>query len=132
MSMTDPIADLLTRIRNALIVRHEKVDLPSSKVKVAIVRILKEEGYIKNFKVIKDNKQGVLRIFLKYTDENQPVIKGLQRISKPSRRIYVGHDEIAPTLSGLGVGIISTSKGIMADHEAKGQRVGGEVICSVW
>lgn len=132
MSMTDPIADLLTRMRNALIAKHDRVDIPSSRVKVAIVRILKEEGYVKNFKVLKDNKQGVLRIFLKYTEENKPVIKGLKRVSKPSRRVYVGRDEIPKTLSGLGVGIVSTSRGIMSDREARRQNVGGEMMCSVW
>ena len=132
MCMTDPIADLLTRIRNALTARHERVDLPSSKVKVNIARILKDEGYIKNFKVIKDNKQGVLRIFLKYNDENKSVIKGLKRISRPSRRVYVGADDIPPVLSGLGVGIISTSKGLLPDREARRLNVGGEMICSVW
>jgi small subunit ribosomal protein S8 len=108
------------------------VDIPSSKVKVAIARILKEEGYIKNFKVIKDNKQGVLRVLLKYNDQNQPIIQGLERVSRPSRRTYVKADEIPPTLSGLGVGIISTSKGIISDREARRQRVGGEMVCSVW
>ncbi|MFH1136297.1 MAG: 30S ribosomal protein S8 [Pseudomonadota bacterium] len=132
MCMTDPIADLLTRIRNSLTARHERVDMPSSKVKVNISRILKDEGYIKNFKVIKDNKQGVLRIFLKYNDQNKSVIKGLERVSRPSRRIYVGADEIPPVLSGLGVGIISTSKGIISDREARRLNVGGEMICSVW
>jgi small subunit ribosomal protein S8 len=132
MSMTDPIADLLTRVRNALTARHERVDIPSSKVKVSIARIMKEEGFIKNFKILKDNKQGVLRIFLKYNDENKPVIKGLKRVSKPSRRVYVGASDIPPVLSGLGVGIISTSKGIMSDREARRQKVGGEMMCSIW
>ena len=132
MSMTDPVADFLTRIRNALTARHERVDMPSSKVKVAIARILKEEGYIKNFKVIKDNKQGILRVFLKYNDENKPVIKGLKRVSRPGRRLYMGSTELPPVLSGLGVGIISTSKGIITDREARRQNVGGEMMCSVW
>ena len=132
MSMTDPIADLLTRVRNALTARHERVDIPSSKVKVSIARILKEEGFIKNFKVLRDNKQGVLRIFLKYNDENKPVIKGLKRVSKPSRRVYVGASDIPLVLSGLGVGVISTSKGIMSDREARRQKVGGEMMCSIW
>lgn len=132
MSMTDPIADFLTRIRNALTAHHERVDIPSSKVKVALARILKEEGYIKNFKIIKDNKQGVLRVFLKYTEHNKPVIQGLKRVSRPGRRMYVGKDDIPPTLSGLGVGIVSTSKGIMSDREARRQNVGGEMMCSIW
>ena len=132
MSMTDPVADFLTRIRNALTARHERLDMPSSKVKVALARILKEEGYIKNFKVIKDNKQGVLRIFLKYNDENKPVIKGLKRVSRPGRRLYMGAKDLPPVLSGLGVGIISTSRGIVTDREARRQNVGGEMMCSVW
>ncbi|MBF0528968.1 MAG: 30S ribosomal protein S8 [Deltaproteobacteria bacterium] len=132
MSMTDPIADMLTRIRNAMMIRHDRVDVPASKLKLSIVRILKDEGYIKNFKVIKDNKQGVLRILLKYTDDNKPVIKGLKRVSRCSTRVYLGTDDIKPVLSGLGVGIISTSKGVMTDREAKRQNVGGEMICSVW
>ena len=130
MCMTDPIADMLTRVRNALTARHDRVDIPSSKVKVSIARILKEEGYVKNFKTLKDDKQGILRIFLKYSENNQPVIKGLQRVSKPSRRLYVGKDEIPPVLSGLGTGIISTSKGIISDREARRQNLGGEVMCS--
>jgi small subunit ribosomal protein S8 len=130
--MTDPIADMLTRIRNALTARHERVDIPMSKMKVSLARILKEEGFVKNFKVIKDNKQGVLRVFLKYNEQNKPVIKGLRRISKPSRRMYVGSREIPPILSGLGVGIVSTSKGIMTDKEARRQNVGGEIMCAVW
>jgi small subunit ribosomal protein S8 len=130
--MTDPVADFLTRIRNALTARHERVDMPSSKVKVAIARILKEEGYIKNLKVIKDNKQGVLRVFLKYNDENKPVIKGLKRVSRPGRRLYMGATELPPVLSGLGVGIVSTSKGIITDREARRQNVGGEMMCSIW
>lgn len=132
MSMTDPIADLLTRIRNALVARHDRVDVPASKIKVSIVRILKEEGYIKNFKVIKDNKQGILRVFLKYTDDNKPVIQGIRRVSKPSRRIYVGSGDVPPVLSGLGIGIITTSKGVLSDKEARRQNIGGEFVCSVW
>jgi len=132
MSMTDPIADMLTRIRNALIARHERVDIPSSKVKVSIARILKEEGFIKNYKVLKDNKQGRLRIFLKYNEDSKPVIAGLKRISRPSRRVYMGKDDIPPVLSGLGIGIISTSRGIVSDREARRLQIGGEMMCSVW
>lgn len=132
MSMTDPIADLLTRLRNAMLARHDRMDVPASKLKLSIVRILKDEGYIKNFKVIKDNKQGVLRILLKYTDDNKPVIQGLKRVSRSSARVYVGTEDIPPVLSGLGVGIVSTSKGVMTDREARRQHVGGELICSVW
>lgn len=132
MSMTDPIADMLTRIRNALNARHDRADIPASKIKIAIARILKEEGYIKNFKVLKDNKQGVLRVFLKYTEENEPVIKGIKRVSKPSRRLYAGSQDFPPVLSGLGIGIVTTSRGVMTDKEARRQNVGGEFVCSVW
>ena len=132
MTMTDPIADMLTRIRNGIMAKLERVDIPSSKLKVNIARILKEEGFIRNYKVYKDNKQGILRVFLKYNEDNAPVIKGLKRVSKPSRRVYVGSDEIPPVLSGLGVGILSTSKGIMSDREARRQGVGGEMMCAVW
>lgn len=132
MSMTDPIADLLTRIRNALIARHDRVDVPASKIKVAIVRILKDEGFIKNFKVSKDNKQGMIRVFLKYSDRNTPVINGLERISKPGRRVYQKSTDILPVLSGLGVAIVSTSSGVMTDKEARRQNIGGEMICQIW
>jgi len=132
MSMTDPIADLLTRVRNALIARHDRVDVPASKIKVAIVRIMKDEGFIKNFKVSKDNKQGMIRIFLKYSDRNSPVINGLERVSKPGRRVYQKSAEIVPVLSGLGVAIVSTSAGVMTDKEARRQNVGGEMICQIW
>lgn len=132
MSMTDPIADLLTRIRNALIARHDRVDVPASKIKVAIVRILKDEGFIKNFKVSKDNKQGMIRVFLKYSDRNTPVINGLERISKPGRRVYQKSADILPVLSGLGVAIVSTSSGVMTDKEARRQSIGGEMICQIW
>jgi len=132
MSMTDPIADLLTRIRNALIARHDRVDVPASKIKVAIVRILKDEGFIKNFKVSKDNKQGMIRVFLKYSDRNTPVINGLERISKPGRRVYQKSADILPVLSGLGVAIVSTSTGVMTDKEARRQNIGGEMICQIW
>jgi len=132
MSMTDPIADLLTRIRNALIARHDRVDVPASKIKVAIVRILKDEGFIKNFKVSKDSKQGMIRVFLKYSDRNTPVINGLERISKPGRRVYQKSTDILPVLSGLGVAIVSTSAGVMTDKEARRQNIGGEMICQIW
>lgn len=132
MSMTDPIADLLTRIRNALIARHDRVDVPASKIKVAIVRILKDEGFIKNFKVSKDNKQGMIRVFLKYSDRNTPVINGLERVSKPGRRVYQKSADILPVLSGLGVAIVSTSAGVMTDKEARRQNIGGEMICQIW
>ncbi len=132
MSMTDPIADLLTRIRNAITAHHDRVDVPASKIKVAIVRILKDEGFIKNFKVSKDNKQGMIRIFLKYSERNVPVINGLKRISRPGRRVYEGADDITPVLSGLGMAIVTTSAGVMTDKEARRQNVGGEMLCQIW
>jgi small subunit ribosomal protein S8 len=132
MTMTDPIADLLTRVRNALQARHDRVDIPASRLKVAIVRILKDEGFIKNFKVSRDNRQGIIRIFLKYTEANSPVIKGLERVSKPGRRVYRKSAEILPVLSGLGILIVSTSRGVMTDKEARRHNLGGESICQIW
>ncbi|MBW1709291.1 MAG: 30S ribosomal protein S8 [Deltaproteobacteria bacterium] len=132
MMMTDPISDMLTRIRNGLMARQERVDIPASKIKVSIARILKEEGYIRNYKVFKDNKQGILRVLLKYNSNNEPVIKGLKRESKPSRRHYVRQDKIPRILSGLGVSVLSTSKGVLTGREARQQNVGGELIFSVW
>jgi small subunit ribosomal protein S8 len=132
MTMTDPIADLLTRIRNALTARHDRVEVPASRLKVAIVRILKDEGFIKNFKVSRDNKQGQIKIFLKYTERNSPVINGLERVSKPGRRVYQKSQDIKPVLSGLGVLIVSTSRGVMTDREARRNNLGGETICQIW
>jgi small subunit ribosomal protein S8 len=130
--MTDPIADLLTRVRNAIGARHDRVDIPASRLKVAIVRILKDEGFIKNFKVSRDSQQGVIRVFLKYTERSTPVIKGLARVSRPGRRVYQKASEIQPVLSGLGVLIVSTSRGVMTDKEARRHNLGGESICQIW
>lgn len=132
MSMTDVVADMLTRIRNASRARHEKVDIPSSTLKAEIARILKEEGYIKNVKTINDGKQGVLRVFLKYGADNEGVVSGIERVSKPGRRTYVGKDEIPRVLSGFGISIVSTSKGVMTDKAAREANVGGELLCKVW
>ncbi|MDR2141203.1 MAG: 30S ribosomal protein S8 [Deltaproteobacteria bacterium] len=132
MSMTDPIADLLTRVRNALIARHDRVDIPASRLKVAIVRIMKDEGFIKNFKISRDNKQGLIRILLKYNERNAPVINGLERVSRPGRRLYLKSAEIKPVLSGLGVMIVSTSRGVMTDKEARRHNLGGESLCQIW
>ncbi|MDR1607759.1 MAG: 30S ribosomal protein S8 [Deltaproteobacteria bacterium] len=132
MSMTDPIADLLTRVRNALTARHDRVDIPASRLKVAIVRIMKDEGFIKNFKISRDNKQGLIRILLKYNDRNSPVINGLERVSRPGRRLYLKSAEIKPVLSGLGVMILSTSRGVMTDKEARRHNLGGESLCQIW
>jgi len=130
--MSDPIADMLTRIRNATMVRHKQVVMPSSKLKVAIARILKEEGFIQNYQVTKDQPQPMLRIILKYDAQRRPVITGLQRVSKPGRRIYVKRQQIPRVLSGMGIAILSTSQGVMADHKARRLGLGGEVLCYVW
>jgi|SRR5699024_3099483 len=132
MVMTDPIADMLTRIDNANAVKHEKLELPASKLKQEIADILKREGYVKDFEYIEDNKQGMLRIFLKYGANEEHVITGLKRISKPGRRVYAKADEVPRVLNGLGVAIVSTSKGVLSDKEARSQSVGGEVLAYVW
>lgn len=132
MTMTDPIADMLARIRNALMARHKEVKIPGSKMKVAIARILKDEGYIEDFKITKDEPQPMIVITLKYDETGKPVITGLKRISKPGRRIYVGRKEIPRVLSGMGIAILSTPKGVITDKQARRLRVGGEVICYVW
>lgn len=132
MVMTDPIADMLTRIRNSNNAKHETVDIPSSNMKKAIANILLEEGYIKGFDVIDDGKQGIIRIQLKYSDNNERVISGIKRISKPGLRVYARHDEIPKVLGGLGIAILSTSKGIITDKNARKEGVGGEVVCYVW
>jgi small subunit ribosomal protein S8 len=132
MGMTDPVADMLTRVRNASGAKFAKVDIPSSKLKVQIARIFKDEGYIKNFKVIKDNRQGILRIYLRYDEKNRGVIQKLVRVSRPSRRVYSGNDAIPKILNGLGISILSTSKGVLTDREARKQGVGGEIMCSLW
>lgn len=130
--MTDPIADMLTRIRNANVVRHEKLELPSSKLKAEIADILKREGYVRDYEVIEDNKQGVLRIFLKYGANDERVITGLKRISKPGLRVYAKADEVPRVLNGLGTAIVSTSKGVLSDKEARAQAVGGEILAYIW
>ncbi len=132
MSMSDPIADMLTRIRNAIMVSFEKVDIPCSGEKINIARILKSEGFINNFKVMADGKQGIMRVFLRYDDKGEGVIIGLKRISKPSCRVYAKSDKIPPVLNGYGINILSTSKGVMTDRQAKKLGVGGEILCSVW
>lgn len=132
MSMTDPVADMLTRIRNANKARHEKVDIPASTLKAEVARILKEEGYIKNVKMVTDGKQGVIRIFLKYSAANESVITGIDRVSTPGRRIYAGMEKIPKVLNGLGIAIVSTSKGLMTDKAARAANVGGELLCKVW
>ncbi len=132
MTITDPIAEMLTRIRNANQAKKDRVDIPSSKMKQEIARVLKEEGYIKNFSVISDRRQGILRIYLKYTSKKERVISGIKRISKPSLKQYVKVSEVPRVLGGLGIAILSTPQGIMTDREARKRRIGGEVICHVW
>ena len=132
MTMTDPIADMLTRIRNANTVKHETVDVPASNIKKEIARILLEEGFVRGYDVIEDGKQGIIRIQLKYGQAGERVISGLKRISKPGMRVYAAKDEVPKVLNGLGISIISTSKGILTDKQARKENVGGEVICYVW
>lgn len=132
MQITDTVADLLTRIRNASKSRHATVDIPASKVKKAIVQILCDEGYIEKFTEIADNKQGILRVFLKYNENKKPVITGLKRVSKPGLRIYKNVEDMPRVMKGLGVAIISTSKGIMTDRRARRENVGGEVMAFIW
>jgi len=129
---SDPIAELLTRIRNASRAEHEKVDIPASKLKVKISDLLKEEGFIKNYRLIEDDKQGVLRVYLKYGAGNEKMISGLVRVSRPGRRVYVGKDKIPSILGGMGVAILSTSRGVMTDRQSRKQQLGGEVLAYVW
>jgi small subunit ribosomal protein S8 len=129
---SDPVADMLTRIRNASRAEHEKVDIPSSKLKVRLAELLKDEGFIKNFRVLEDKKQGVLRVYLKYGQGNEKVITGLVRVSTPGRRVYVGHDKIPSILGGMGVALLSTPRGVVTDREARKQKTGGEVLAYVW
>ncbi|MDX1777091.1 MAG: 30S ribosomal protein S8 [Desulfobulbales bacterium] len=132
MSMSDPLADMLTRIRNAGMVRYETVDVPMSNLKIGVAKVLRDEGYIKDYEIIEDNKQGTLRVELKYGPQDELVINGLRRVSKPGLRKYVKADDIPKVLSGLGISILSTSKGIMTDREARRLRVGGEILCEAW
>ena len=132
MVMTDPIADFLTRIRNANMVMHEKVEIPASKTKIALAEILKNEGFIKDYEQVEDGKQGIIRVYLKYGPNREKVISGLKRISKPGLKVYCKKDEIPKVLGGLGIAIISTSKGIVTDKEARKLGLGGEVIWYVW
>ena len=132
MQITDPVADMLTRIRNAGSAKHETVDIPASKMKKAIAEILLEEGYIKNFQIVDDGTQGIIRVTLKYNAGREKAITGLRRVSKPGLRVYAGADELPRVLKGLGIAIISTSKGIMTDKKARQAHVGGEVLAFVW
>ena len=132
MSMTDPVADLLTRIRNASRERHEKVEVPASRLKANIVRVLKEEGFIKNFRLHREEGHPMIKIYLKYAEGGSPVIQGVTRVSRPGLRRYSGYEGFPRPLSGAGVAIVSTSKGVMTGSKAKVQKVGGEVLCEVW
>ena len=130
--ITDPIADMLTRIRNAVRARHPRVDLPASKLKVEIARILKEEGYLSTYKVVDENKRMMLRVFFRYTSDKRSVLTGLKRVSRPGCRRYVGKNEIRAVVGGMGISILSTPRGIMTGHAARKEGVGGELLCEVW
>mgnify|MGYP004608498611 FL=1 len=132
MQITDAIADLLTRIRNAYSAKHESVEVPSSNMKKDIVQVLFDEGYIKKFMVLDDGKQGIIKIFLKYTEDKKPVITGIKRVSKPGLRIYSSVEDMPKVIKGLGIAIVSTSKGVMTDRRARKENVGGEVLAFVW
>ena len=132
MALTDPIADMLTRVRNAGKAKFNSVDIPGSKMKIELARVMKEQGYVRNYKFIKDGKQGILRIYLKYMDDHSHVIQEINRVSKPSRRVYVGAGDVKSFFSGLGIAVLSTSKGILTDKQARKEHVGGEVICNIF
>ncbi|MBU2488966.1 MAG: 30S ribosomal protein S8 [Proteobacteria bacterium] len=132
MGMTDPMADMLTRIRNGVKARFERVDIPASNVKVELARVLKNEGYIKDYKLIKDGKQGILQVSLKYGPSYAPVILGIRRMSRPGRRVYLKRKDIRPIYNGLGTAILTTSRGLMSDREARKNNLGGEYLCMVW
>jgi len=132
MSMTDPISDLLARIRNATMVRHDRTDVPASKMKLEIAKILKQEGFIRTFKVLEEGPQGTIRIYLKYADDGEPAIHGLKRVSRPGRRVFKGVNDISKVHNGLGVAVISTNRGVLTDEQARSLSVGGEILCEVW
>src|SRR4051812_9129191 len=132
MSMTDPVADLLTRIRNASKEKHEKVEVPASRLKANVVRVLKEEGYIKNFRLSREEGRPVIRIYLKYTESGQSVIQGIRRVSRPGLRRYIGYESMPRPLGGAGIAVVSTSKGVLTGNKARAQKVGGELLCEVW
>ena len=132
MSASDPVADMLTKVRNAAVARHEKVDIPASKLKLEIVKILKTEGYIKSFKKVQEDGHSIIRIILKYDDSNNPVIHGVKKISTPGRRVYSGYKELPRVFNGYGTIIVSTSSGVTTGKKASEKMVGGELICSIW
>lgn len=130
--MTDPIADMLTRVRNAVMIKSEKVDVPASRMKLEIAKIMKEEGFIRAYKILKDKKQGILRITLKYTADDAAVISGIKRISKPGRRVYADKDSIPTVMGGVGISVLTTSRGVLGDKTCRREKVGGEVLCHIW
>lgn len=132
MAMTDPIADFLTRIRNAIQARKDELDIPASGIKTAIAKIMKEEGFIKNYKVLKNNRQGIIRIALKRSEGNESAIVGLKRVSKPGLRVYVGAGDIPTVRNGMGIAVLSTPKGLLTDRQSRKEHVGGEVLCKIW
>jgi len=132
MAMSDPVADMLTRIRNAGKAKFNSVDIPGSTLKVEVAKVMRDEGYIRNFKFVKDDKQGTLRVYLKYDKQQKHVIWNIDRVSKPSRRVYLKSKDVKPVYNGLGIAILSTSKGIMSDKNARKENVGGEVLCNIW
>ena len=132
MSMTDPISDLLARIRNAQLAKHDRLDVPASRLKLEVVKLLKDEGFIKNFREVEDTPVGKIRVFLRYSAEGMPAISHLEKISKPGRRVYRKAEDLKPVRNGLGIGIVSTSQGLLTDTQARERRVGGELLCEVW
>lgn len=132
MSMTDPVADLLTRIRNACLEKHERLEVPASRLKANVIRVLKDEGYIKNFRLVREEGRPMIKIFLKYTDEGSSVIQGVRRVSRPGLRKYSSYEQLPRPLSGAGIAIVSTSKGVLSGQKARQAKVGGEVLCEVW
>lgn len=132
MTMTDPIADFLTRIRNAVMAGKDRVDVPASRLKLELTKILKEEGFIRTFKVLEEGPQGTIRLYLRYSPEGEPAIHGIERVSRPGRRVYMGIDKLPSVRKGIGIAVVSTSKGLMTDARARELRVGGEVMCKVW
>jgi small subunit ribosomal protein S8 len=132
MSMSDPIADMLTRIRNGGKAKFNSVEIPGAKIKVELAKLMKNEGFIRNYKFVKDSKQGILKVYLKYGADQRHAIYGIKRISKPSRRVYQNAKDLKPVLNGMGIAVLSTSKGIMTDKQARKDRIGGEVLCQIW
>ncbi len=132
MTISDPIADMLTRIRNAAKAKFSSVDIPGSSLKTEVAKVLRDQGFIRNYKFIKDDKQGILRLYLKYGSSQQSAILGLERVSRPRRRVYLKADDVRPVLNGMGIAILSTSRGVMADKRARQEKIGGELLCRIW